>query len=538
MGMKGSTKVMSPENSEDKRQPIRSRQSFRTKGLLFVALINIVFTGIFSVYSYQALKSSIMRDVDSRLLTSAHAIRYILPEGYHNRIISKASISPLEYASNISKLSQFSKYSGVTYLYTLMESGDKIVFTSTSATAQELKKGSFDHFFSVYEDATPELKQALRSHKVLFEESHDKYGDYRTALVPVIMPSQQVYVMGADLDIRSIRALFIQGLYRSLMIGGSLFLLSMAVAVVFLRRFTNSIIKVLGQVDRIIQTRDLTRNIEVGSSDEIGGISHKFNEILDLTRDIIAGMMALSGKIIKTSQELVGRSASLASNAQDQDEVVSEISKTLEDLALVIGRSTEGSASVETELKSFNDTVCSRMSLINEMNDTMSEIDVSSTQIEKIVGVMNEIAFQTNLLALNASVEADRAGNAGKGFSVVAEEVRNLARKITESSRDIEQIVYKNKNATRKGSGIVIDTSDFFRVIIEQINKIVARISEITEISQEQSAGIEYINGAIGRTMDILEHNTDLAGMLSESSRELQACVFSLEEIIEPLKGK
>ena len=102
-----------------------------------------------------------MRDVDSRLLTSAHAIRYILPEGYHDRVISKTSISPKEYVSNMSKLSQFSKYAGVTYLYTLMESGDKIVVTSTSATAQELKKGTFDHFFSVYEDATPEAETGI-----------------------------------------------------------------------------------------------------------------------------------------------------------------------------------------------------------------------------------------------------------------------------------------------------------------------------------------------------------------------------------------
>ena len=228
--------------SGDKRLPIRSGQSFRTKGLLFVAVINILSTIIFSVYSYQTLKSSIMRDVDRRLLTSAHAIRYILPEGYHGRTISRSSISPQEYASNINKLSQFSRYAGVTYLYTLMESGDKIVFTSTSATAEELKKGTFDHFFSVYEDATPKLKQALRDHKVFFEESHDKYRYFRSVIVPVIMPSGKVYVMGADLDIRSIKALLNQGLYRSLMIGGVLFLLSMTISVVFLRRFTGSII--------------------------------------------------------------------------------------------------------------------------------------------------------------------------------------------------------------------------------------------------------------------------------------------------------
>ena len=288
----------------------------RTKGLLLVALLNIISTSIFSGYSYQAQKYSIMKDIDDRLLASAHAIRYILPEGYHGRIISKTSISPDEYASNINKLSQFSKYAGVTYLYTMMESGNKIVFTSTSATNEELKKGTFDHFFTVYEDATPKLKQALRDHKVFFEESHDKYGDFRSVIVPVRMPSEKVYVMGADLDIRSIKVLLNQGLHRSLMIGGLLFILSMVVSVVFFRRFTGFFI----------------------------------------TRDILSGVTTSSGKIIKASQDIVSNSAELASYAQDQNEVVSETSKTLEDLALVVGRSTEGSESVETELKSFNDT--------------------------------------------------------------------------------------------------------------------------------------------------------------------------------------
>ena len=182
--------------------------------------------------------------------------------------------------------------------------------------------------------------------------------------------------------------------------------------------------------------------------------------------------------------------------------------------------------------------ICARMSLINEMNDSMREIAVSSVRIEKIIDVMNEIAFQTNLLALNASVEADRAGDAGKGFSVVAEEVRNLARKTAESSQDIEQIVHKNIDATRKGLDLVTETSDFFQVISEHITVIVAKISDITQVSLEQSAGIEYINAAIARTKDILEHNTDLAGMLSESSRELQSSVVSLEESIESLKDK
>ena len=236
---------MPQEHSESKRPRVKRRLSFRIKALLLVVLFNIISTGVFSLYFYQDQKISAIRDIDNRLLASANAVRYILPEGYHIRITSDASVSPQEHLINVHKLSQYAKYARVTYLYTMMESGGNIVFTSTSATDEELKKGTFNPFFTVYKGDATQLKQVFDKRRVSFEESHDQYGDFRSVIVPVIMPSGKVYIMVADLDIRSIHAVLAQGFMESLLIGAVLFISTMTISIIFLRRFTSSIEKIV-----------------------------------------------------------------------------------------------------------------------------------------------------------------------------------------------------------------------------------------------------------------------------------------------------
>jgi len=474
---------MPQEHSESKRPQVKRRLSFQIKALLLVVLFNIISTGVFSLYFYQDQKISAMRDIDNRLLASANAVRYILPEGYHIRITSDASVSSQEHLINVHKLSRYAKYAHVTYLYTMMESGGNIVFTSTSATDEELKKGTFNPFFTVYKGAATQLKQAFDKRRVSFEESHDQYGDFRSVIIPVIMPSGKVYIMVADLDIRSIHAVLAQGFRESLLIGAALFISTMTISIIFLRRFTSSI-----------------------------------------------------EKIVQTSKNFIPESAELVTRNLDQNNAFSETSKTLEDLALIIGRSTEEVAGVESYLKTFNEAVLGRMNLIDSLRDSMEDICALGTQIEKIVVVINEIAFQANMLSLSASVEAQRAGAAGMGFWVVVEEVRNLARKTIKSSQDIREIVYKDVNATRKCVDLAKETSEFFHMIVEQGTEIVAKISHIAEDSRKHSAGIEYINEAISRTRDIVAHNADSAVKLAEDAQELYVSINSLEEILGTLK--
>jgi methyl-accepting chemotaxis protein len=508
----------------------------KNKMLLLVAVVNLTFTGIFTGYLYYAQRGAIMRDIDHKLLTSALAIRHILPDGYHGSISSASSVSPAEYMKNVNRLSLYAKEAGVTYLYTIMQSGDQLVFTSTSATDKEFQENSIDPFFTAYDDASGPMKDAFRTKNILFEEYQDKYGNFRSVIIPVTMTDGRTYLLGADMDISAVKTLVSQGTRTGFAIGVLLLFLSMMISLLVLKPFTTSIIRVKEQVDRIIGDQDLTRDIEVRSNDEIGSISRDINTLLELARGVISQLKISSSRMSTTSEALASSSSDLASRSNEQNEAMVRTSTTLHDLADVINRNTGDAVDVEASLKEFNSTIHERIALINNVTASMSEINSSSAQIQQIVSVINEIAFQTNLLALNASVEAARAGEAGKGFSVVADEVRNLARRTAESSRDIQQIVHGNIDATKNGMELVKETARFFHSVIEQISGIGEKMSHIAGGSLEQSRGIEQINEAIARTRQILERDVDLVRVLSGSGQDLHASVNAMERLVSSIK--
>jgi methyl-accepting chemotaxis protein len=510
--------------------------TLKRKMLALVAVVNLMFTGIITGYLYHSEKSSIMKDIDHRLLGSALAIRHILPEDYNRRVTSASSVSPDEYMKHVRELSAYAKETGVTYLYTLVKQGDKLYFTSTSATDKEFQENAIDPFFTEYADATDNMKTTFSTGRVLFEEYEDKYGNFRSVIIPVTLPDGRVYLMGADINISEVETLVAQGTKNGFIIGIILFIASMLISILVLKPFTASIMSVKEQVDSIIENKDLTKNIMVHSNDEIASISRDINALLELTRGIITQLKESSSRISKTSEDLASNGSDLASRTNAQNEAVLRASTTLHDLAGVINANTEGAIGVESSLKEFNSAVHERVTLITDVTASMSEINASSIQIEQIVGVINEIAFQTNLLALNASVEAARAGDAGKGFSVVADEVRSLASRTAESSRNIQQIVHGNIDATRNGMELVNETAAFFHSVIEQISGIGDRITHIAEGSRQQSSGIMQINEELARTRTMLEHDMDLVRVLSGSGQDLHADVNAMEDLISTFK--
>jgi aerotaxis receptor len=187
---------------------------------------------------------------------------------------------------------------------------------------------------------------------------------------------------------------------------------------------------------------------------------------------------------------------------------------------------------VSSRLESFRTKVESNRNLMNNVTETMNIISESSRKIDSIINVINDISFQTNLLALNAAVEAARAGEAGRGFAVVASEVRNLAQKTAESSKTIQEIVSQNVESTKKGMGLVKETSRFFAEIVDMVMELVTMINEITSGSREQSTGIEQINSAIIQLEDVISQNSALVEQLSATSKTMKGNAGQLEDLV------
>jgi methyl-accepting chemotaxis protein len=145
----------------------------------------------------------------------------------------------------------------------------------------------------------------------------------------------------------------------------------------------------------------------------------------------------------------------------------------------------------------------------------MSEIETSSAQITRIIGVIDEIAFQTNLLALNAGVEAARAGDAGRGFAVVASEVRALAQRSAEAAKQIKGLISTSTSQVASGVTLVGQTGKALTRILEQVSDVASVVRNIAASAQEQAVGLEQVNTAVTQMDQITQQN---AAMVEEST--------------------
>ena len=172
---------------------------------------------------------------------------------------------------------------------------------------------------------------------------------------------------------------------------------------------------------------------------------------------------------------------------------------------------------------------------LDAMAKAMDAIKTSGGEISKIIKTIDEIAFQTNILALNAAVEAARAGESGAGFSVVAEEVRSLARRSAEASRETAEKIEGTLRNTEQGI-------QYSASVVRSLNQIAAKVRELAEVvaevalaSTEQSQGIEQLNRAVGQMDQVTQSNAATAEENSSAARKLNAQADALHVAVNQL---
>jgi methyl-accepting chemotaxis protein len=158
----------------------------------------------------------------------------------------------------------------------------------------------------------------------------------------------------------------------------------------------------------------------------------------------------------------------------------------------------------------------------------MGEIATSSSQISRIVGVIDDIAFQTNLLALNAGVEAARAGEAGRGFAVVASEVRALAQRSSEAAREIGDLIAASTRQVESGVTLVGEAGATLRRIAGSVNGISDHVADIASSAQEQSASLTEVNASMTQLDQVTQQN---AAMFEETTAASQNLVTQADAL-------
>ncbi|MBF0479278.1 MAG: HAMP domain-containing protein [Candidatus Omnitrophica bacterium] len=267
---------------------------------------------------------------------------------------------------------------------------------------------------------------------------------------------------------------------------------------------------------------DLTKRMDEHSRDEIADVAKWFNVFVGKIEGIIMQVKKGAVSIDELTSEISASSRQIADGAQQQSSSFEELSSSVQANADNVRNANDLAQNVSKEALEAGQAMDSNVEAINV-------IEKGSNQMAEAVEFITDIADQTNLLALNAAIEAARAGEHGKGFAVVADEVRQLAERSATSAKEIQGLIKENLRQVERGVHISTEAGEKTKSIIQRVKKIAEQLSSIAEASQEQSAAME-------ENTSITESNAASAGAMATTSEEMASNAENLQKMVSQFK--
>jgi methyl-accepting chemotaxis protein len=280
-------------------------------------------------------------------------------------------------------------------------------------------------------------------------------------------------------------------------------------------------VKSLGEALSRLAEGDLKVRLDSALAPEFDELKHNFNSTTERMERTI-GAVAASIHANKTSMaEIATASEDLARRTEQQAAALEEATATLAEVTGNIAKTSSGVERASTVVGQAKDDASAGGEIMRRAVVSMEKIEGSSKDIERIIGVIDEIAFQTNLLALNAGVEAARAGDSGRGFAVVASEVRALAQRSAEAAKEIKSLITASSAQVAEGGKLVNETQGALEGISRKVDEITKAIAVIVQNAAEQSQRLRDISQVVDQIDQITQKNAAMAEEATAASRLL-----------------
>ncbi|WFD11211.1 methyl-accepting chemotaxis protein [Tepidibacter hydrothermalis] len=388
------------------------------------------------------------------------------------------------------------------------------------------------------------IDKVLKKEGVYIEESIIEGKKYEILYKPLRDKDGNVigmFYMGVDKTL--IEEKINSVIYYSLLISSVLLAISIIIIGFISKRITNPIIGIKSQLEEMANGEgDLTKRLSINTKDEIGQLSKEFNNFLDNLNNLISDIkmsaqklssfnneIAISIDVSNASmQQIYAVSSSISSKSEENIDYINQIENSIdsisenaqftavsiEDVHQIYEELKIETKKGETNIKEIVYSVNDIKLLTNNLVDVLEKLNLSSEKIVQIVEVISNISRQTNLLALNASIEAARAGEEGRGFEVVAKEIRKLADETNNSARSISEIIKEFKGEIQK---VVIQTSN----VDGKVNESVSRAEKV------KNSILEIINSIVGVSYKI-EGISSVANEQAASTQEISSSTTSI----------
>jgi len=523
---------------------------------LFVVMtaLNLLTISAFTFFTYTTEKNAILQGIDSQLVASGQGIKVSL-DSFHEKLRNPDGITPSEYRKELDVLTEFAAKAGVKYAYSVMSRDGGVVFTTSSYTSEDLEKGELTTLYEPYQDAPAGIMTALEKNQITFEQYTDKWGSFRSVFIPSTLSDGMVYVIGIDVSLDKIGSILRETLFRSLLIGLAVFLAGTVAALLIARYIAMSVGRI-GLLLKQVADGDLGVQIESSSDDELGMLAQDINRMVEKLRILISSVWGSSDSVVRAAdifhatsrnlsagvEEVAGQAVQVATAAEE----MAATSRSISDNCTTAAQSVKDTAGIAQSAESVVYQAVTMMNniatLVQDSAVTVKDLGANSAQIGSIIATIEEIADQTNLLALNAAIEAARAGEQGRGFAVVADEVRGLAERTGKATREIGiviksiqakigdavcsmekgvvQVTMGTQDAAKSGEALQ-DILKHTHLITEQVNQVAVAASEQTSTTDEISQNISHITNAAQSTVDEMKNSVAAAVQMNALANEL-----------------
>jgi methyl-accepting chemotaxis protein len=279
--------------------------------------------------------------------------------------------------------------------------------------------------------------------------------------------------------------------------------------------------------------------VSVDTNQAVDYYKGDFHPLISNVQMLCKDLRETMGQITVASNQVDAGAAQVANTSQSVASGSTEQASAVEELAATIDNVSEQAVSNYNSCisaKAASETVVADVEIVNnkiaELQEDMALINKSTDKINQVVKAIDDIAFQTNILALNAAVEAARAGNAGKGFSVVADEVRNLATKSQEAVKETTELIQQAISDIKRGVQMSNEVNSSIKGLNEGITNISTAVVEVAENSETQTNMIQQIQAGIDQISDVIQSNTATSEESAAASEELSGQAQTLKQLI------